>query len=74
MDEKKVSLTGVLTTGILKGCVNSNVSIHTEILNTSLERGEVISVFKNGDELSKEGYRPVSVFTHASKIFERIVF
>ena len=31
-------------------------------------------IFKKEDELSKENYRPVSVLSHASKIFERIVF
>ena len=31
-------------------------------------------VFKKEDELNKENYRPVSVLSHASKIFERIVF
>ena len=30
-------------------------------------------VFKKEDELSKENYCPVSVLSHASKIFERIV-
>ena len=31
-------------------------------------------VFKREDQLNKENYCPVSVFSHASKIFERIVF
>ena len=31
-------------------------------------------VFKKEDELNKENYGPVSVLSHASKIFERIVF
>ena len=31
-------------------------------------------VFNKEDELNKENYRPVSVLSHASKIFERIVF
>ena len=31
-------------------------------------------VFKKEDELNKENYRPVNVLSHASKIFERIVF
>ena len=30
-------------------------------------------VFKKEDELNKENYHPVSVLSHASKIFERIV-
>ena len=69
--------------GILKGCVDSYISILTNILNTSLKRGcypnqlklaEVTPVFKREDKLNKEKYHPVSVFSHPSKIFERIVF
>ena len=83
MNEKKVNLTGDTPAGILKGCVDSYISILTKILNTSLERGyfpnqlklvEVIPVFKKEDELNKENYSPVSVLFHISKIFERIVF
>ena len=83
MDEKNANLTGDIPAGILKGCVDSYIPILTKILNTSLERGcfpnqlklaEVTPVFKKEDELNKENYRPVSVLSHASKIFERIVF
>ena len=35
---------------------------------------EVTPVFKKEDELNKENYCPVSVLSHPSKIFERIVF
>ena len=31
-------------------------------------------MFQKEDELSKENYRSASVFSHASKIFERIIF
>ena len=83
MNEKKVNLTGDIPAGIRKGCVDSYISVITEILNTSLEKGhflnqlklaEVTLIFKKEDELRKENYRPVSVFSQASKIFERIVF
>ena len=77
------NLTGDTPVGILKDCVDSYISILTKILSTLLERGcfpnqlklaEVTPVFKKEDELNKENYRPVSVLSHASKIFERIVF
>ena len=83
MDEKNANLTGDIPAGILKGSVDSYIPILTKILNTSVERGcfpnqlklgEVTPVFKKEDELSKENYRPLSVLSHASKIFERIVF
>ena len=34
----------------------------------------MIPVFKKEDEPNKENYRPVSVLSHAYKIFEIIVF
>ena len=83
MDGKKANLTSDIPAGILEGCVDSYIPILTKILNTSLERGcfpnqlklaEVTPVFKKEYELSKENYRHVSVLSHASKIFERIVF
>ena len=83
MEEKTANLTGDIPAGILKGCVDSYIPILTKILNTSLERGcfpnqlklaKVTPVFKKEDELNKENYRPVSVLSHASKIFERMVF
>ena len=81
--KKKANLNSDISAGILKGCVDSYIRILTKILNTSLETScfpnqlalaEVTPVFKKEDELSKENYRPVSVLSHASKIFERIVF
>ena len=83
MDGKKANLTGDIPAGILKVCVDSYISILTKILNTSLRRGcfpnqlklaEVTPVFKKEDELRKDNYLSVSVLSHASKIFERIVF
>ena len=82
MDEKKVNLTGDIPEVILKNCVDSYISVLTKSLNSSLERDrfpnqvksvEVNLVFKRADELNKENYRSVSVLSHASKIFERIV-
>ena len=81
MDGKKPKLTGDILAGILKGCVDCYISVLTKIFNTSLESScfpnqiklaEVTPVFKKKDELDKENYRPVSVLSHASKIFERI--
>ena len=40
MDEKKANLTGDIPAGILKGCVDSCISILTKILNTSIKRGK----------------------------------
>ena len=83
MVEKKLNITGDISTGILKDCVDSYIFIPSKTLNTSLERNclpnqltlvEVTSVFKKEDELNKEIYHPVSVLSYASKVLERIVF
>ena len=61
MDEKKANQTDYVPAGILKGCIDSYISVFTKILNTSIERGcfqnqfrlaEVIPVFKKENELS----------------------
>ena len=78
-----MNLIGDIPAGILKGCVDSYISVLTKIPNTSLERGsfpnqvklaELTLVLKKEDELNKVNYRLVSVLSHASKILERIVF
>ena len=76
MNEKKANLTGDILVRILKDCLDSNTSILTKILHNSLERGcfqnqpeltEVTPVFKKKDELIKENYRPVRVFSNKSR-------
>ena len=83
MEEKKANLTGDIPAGILKGCIDFYIPLLPKTLNTSLERGcfpnqlklaQVTPVFKKEDELNKENYRPANVLSHASKIFQRIVF
>ena len=80
MDEKEAILTGK---NIERWRIDSQISMRTKILKTSLEKvcfpnqinlAEATPVFKKEDELSKENYRPISVVSHAFKIFERIVF
>ena len=76
MDEKKTNLTGVIPVGILKGCVDSYISILTKILNSSLEGGcfpsqlklaEMTPVLKKEDKLSKENYWLFSFFLTYSR-------
>ena len=38
-----------------------------------IKAAEVTPIFKKNDDLGKENYRPVSVLSHVSKIFERIM-
>ena len=55
----------------------------TDIINQSLKNGifpdelklaEVIPLFKNADPFDKINYRPVSLLSHISKVFEIIIF
>ena len=63
MDQNKANLIGDISVGILKSCIDSNISILTKVLNISL--AEVTPVLKKEDELNKENYRRLVFFpTH----------
>ena len=81
VDGKKANLTGDTPVGILESCVDSYISVikfsilhQKDCFPNLLKLAEVTPMFQKEDELNKENYRPVSVLSHASKIFERIVF
>ena len=68
---------------ILKECASSLSGPLSIIFNKSLKLGifpeiwkdaVVSSIFKKGDRQSKANYRPISLLTCISKVFERIVF
>ena len=40
----------------------------------NLKLAEVTLVFKKKDDLDKENYRPVSVSSHVSNVFEKIMY
>ena len=41
---------------------------------SELKLGQVTPVFKELDRMNKENYRPVSLLSHMSKVFERILY
>ena len=58
--------------GILKGCENFQYFIRKRLFfPNQFKLAEVTLVFKKEDELNEENYHPVSVLSHASKIFEK---
>jgi len=67
---------------LLKLCANELVNPICHIVNTSLETGNVpdnlkvakiVPVYKKGDPLSLDNYRPIAILPVISKILEKIV-
>ena len=56
----------------LEGVINH--SIATTSIPDELKLAEVLSAFKKDDPLDKENYRAISVLSHTSKIYEKILF
>ena len=72
-----------IPTDTLKQTIDIHLPIMTQIVNMStdnncypddLKLDEVIPVLKKKDDLDKENHRPVSVLSHVSKFFERIMY
>ena len=51
-----------------------NMSFDNGCFPDDLKLAEVSPIFKKKDDLDKENYRPVSVLSHVSKVFERIMY
>ena len=51
-----------------------NVSFESVRFPDELKLDEVSSIYKKNDDLDKKNYRPVSILSHASKVFERIMY
>ena len=51
-----------------------NQSLCTGIFPSRLKIGKILPLFKKGDQFSFENYRPISLLTSISKIFEKVVF
>ena len=54
--------------------VDFNVAIDTGLFPNNMKLADVSPVFKKGDRLDKANYRPVSILSSLSKIFEKLLF
>ena len=83
LDGSKATPVGDIPTDMLKSTVDIHLPFITKIINVSFENGrfsdelklaEVSPIFRKNDDLDKENYRPVSILSHVSKAFERIMY
>ena len=83
LDGSKATPVGGIPTDMLKQTIDTHFPIMTQIINIStdnncypddLKLAEVSLIFKKNDDLGKENYGPASVLSHASKVFEKIMY
>ena len=82
LNGSKVTPVGDIPVDMLKSTVDVHLPFITTIINNAFENScfpdelkyaEVSPVFKQKDDLDKENYKPVSILSHVSKVFERIM-
>ena len=83
LNNKKATREGDIPVNLLKGSIDTYLPLLTEIKNSSfgqnefpneLKLADIIPIFKKKDPLNKENYRPVSILSHMSKVFERLIY
>ena len=80
---KKSAISFCIPVKVLIDSVDTYLPIFTDIINSSIRNGtfpeelksaEVTPLFKKADLFDKVNYRPVSLLSHVSKVYERIIF
>ena len=82
LSSDKASTYGSIPVSILKQSIDVFIGKLTSTINHSLasnkfpdrlKNGEIIPVYKKKDPLKKDNYRPVTLLSHLSKVFERLI-
>ena len=82
-NRKKPATSSYIPVKVLIDSVDTYLPIFTDIINSSIRNGtfpeelklaEVIPLFKKTDPFDKVNYRPPSLMSYVSKVYERIIF
>ena len=80
LNRKKSAVSSCIPVSIL---IDNGYLLLTDIINDFLKTGiflaelklaEVIPLFKKADPFDKTNYRPISLLSHISKVFERVIY
>ena len=83
LSSKKATRKGDIPAKILKSSINTCLSEMKILINNCLKEGvfpddlklaDITPIFKKEDSLNKENYRPISILSHLSKVFGRILY
>ena len=83
LNKEKSSISSCIPVKVLIDSVDTYLPIFTGIINSSIRNATfpeelklagVAPLFKKSDPFDKVNYRPVSLLSHVSKVYERIIF
>ena len=82
LNKKKSAISSCIPVKVLIEPADTYLPIFTDIINSSIRNGafpeelklaEATPLFKKADPFDKVNYRPVTVLSHFSKVYERII-